>query len=134
LEYGDSVQNAFMSSQDQAGDAQPHDDQPDTGQPDTGQPDTGQPDTGQPDTGQPADEQPADEQPADEQPADEQPADEQPAADQPQDERIAEVAEHIDKARSQAEDAGILVDPDAETFADSGTTDSQDDQTIAPPG
>jgi hypothetical protein len=109
LEYGDSVQNAFMSSQDQAGDDQPHDEQPDDEQPAAEQPDAGQPD-------------------------DERPAGDRPDDEQPQDERIAEVAEHIDKARSQAEDAGILVDPDAETFADSGTTDSQDDQTIAPPG
>jgi len=52
----------------------------------------------------------------------------------PDDERIARIGERIDKARSQAEDAGVLVDEDEGHFADSGVTDDEDDQTIAPPG
>jgi hypothetical protein len=50
------------------------------------------------------------------------------------DERIAEITERIDKARSRAEDAGVVLDTDEEHFADSGATESEDDQTIAPPG
>lgn len=54
--------------------------------------------------------------------------------DAPDPERIDQLDERIDKARSKAEDAGVLTDPDQETFADSGTEGDQDDQTIAPPG
>ena len=58
--------------------------------------------------------------------------------DTPEDERLAEVAEHIDKARTRAEDAGVLVEEeeeeDEEEYADSGADPSEDDQTIAPPG
>ncbi len=54
--------------------------------------------------------------------------------DEPEEERIAELTEHIDKARSQAEEAGVLVDTDEEHYADSGATGPEDDQTITPPG
>jgi phage shock protein A len=58
--------------------------------------------------------------------------------DTPDAERLKQIDERIDKARSQAEDAGILVDEpvgeNAEEFADSGATPAADDQTIAPPG
>jgi len=55
--------------------------------------------------------------------------------DTPDPDRLDQLDERIDKARSKAEDAGVLVDPDEETFAESGTVGSdQDDQTIAPPG
>jgi hypothetical protein len=62
--------------------------------------------------------------------------------DTPDAERLDQIDERIDKARSRAEDAGILVDEhtdasvgeNAEEFADSGATASEDDQTIAPPG
>jgi hypothetical protein len=60
----------------------------------------------------------------------------------PDAERLDQIDERIDKARSQAEDAGILVDEhtdapvgeNAEEYADSGATPAADDQTIAPPG
>jgi hypothetical protein len=52
-----------------------------------------------------------------------------------EDERIEELTEHIEKARAQAEDAGVLGAPDEEEeFADNRATPSEDDQTIAPPG
>jgi len=55
--------------------------------------------------------------------------------DTPDPERLDQLDERIDKARSKAEDAGVLADPDEETFAESGTIgEDQDDQTIAPPG
>ncbi|MDQ2826495.1 MAG: hypothetical protein M3Y04_06015 [Actinomycetota bacterium] len=54
--------------------------------------------------------------------------------DEPDDERIAHITERIDKARGQAEDAGVLIDPDEEHYADSGNTETEDDQTIVPPG
>lgn len=96
----------------------------------------------------PHEDQAADDQASDEQPSDEQAPDEQashdaegrgvssaPRADHdPDADRIAEVADHIDKARSHAQDAGVLIDEDEETFADSGATKGADDQTIAPPG
>ena len=44
------------------------------------------------------------------------------------------MSDRIDKARAQAEDAGVLVEENEETFADSGVTETEDDQTIAPPG
>lgn len=96
----------------------------------------------------PREDQAAEEQVPDEPPSDEQAPDEQaghdaeergassaPKADHdPDADRIAEVAERIDKARSHAQDAGVLIDEGEETFADSGATKSGDDQTIAPPG
>jgi hypothetical protein len=52
-----------------------------------------------------------------------------------EDERIEQVQDEIDHARSAAEDADILEDPDEPRFADSGTIGGdQDDQQIAPPG
>ncbi|MDQ3897209.1 MAG: hypothetical protein M3326_08190, partial [Actinomycetota bacterium] len=55
-------------------------------------------------------------------------------------ERLDQITERVGKARSQAEEAGILVDEDeeeeepGEEFAESGETEEEDDQTIAPPG
>jgi len=60
--------------------------------------------------------------------------DESQAVDAPDEGRLAELGERIDKARSKAEDAGVLVDEDEEHFVDSGATEADDDQTIAPPG
>jgi len=55
--------------------------------------------------------------------------------DTPDPDRLDQLDDRIDKARSTAEDAGILVDPDEERYADSGTVgEDQDDQTIVPPG
>jgi len=54
--------------------------------------------------------------------------------DDPEKARLDEVTERIDKARAQAEDAGVLVEEDEETFVESGDTEPEDDQTIAPPG
>jgi hypothetical protein len=51
-----------------------------------------------------------------------------------EDARIEAVTERIDKARTQAEETGVLVDEDEETFVESGATEEADDQTIAPPG
>lgn len=55
----------------------------------------------------------------------------------PDAEQLEQIDEKIDKARSRAEDAGVLVDEqveDEEEFADSGAEPEEDDQTIAPPG
>lgn len=55
----------------------------------------------------------------------------------PDAEQLEQIEEDIDKARSGAEDAGILVDEKLEheeEFADSGADPEDDDQTIAPPG
>ncbi len=112
---GDSVQNPSMSSQDQSQD-QPSDDaqrQPAAGEP------------------QAAEEQATEEQAAAGAPG---PPTPRKGDDGPEEERIAAVSERIDKARSQAEDAGLLVDTDEERYADSGITPSDDDQTIVPPG
>ena len=49
-------------------------------------------------------------------------------------ERLDQIGERIDKARSQAVDAGVLIDPDEERYDDSGANPSADDQTITPPG
>lgn len=51
-----------------------------------------------------------------------------------EDARLEEITERIEKARTQAEEAGVLVDEDEKTFVESGTTEEEDDQTIAPPG
>ena len=51
------------------------------------------------------------------------------------DSRLDAVQDHIDKARTDAEDAGMLDDPDEQKFHESGTIEPEaDDQTIAPPG
>jgi hypothetical protein len=51
------------------------------------------------------------------------------------DERLEQVDEEIARARTEAEEAGILLDPDEPRFADSGTiAPDVDDQQIAPPG
>ena len=51
------------------------------------------------------------------------------------DERFEQVEEEIEHARSAAEDADILEDPDEPHFTDSGTIGrDEDDQQIAPPG
>ena len=79
-----------------------------------------------------------DEETADEQPEDANGATEPESEAEPEppaeDARIEALTERIDKARTQAEDAGVLVDEDEETFAESGVTEEEDDQTIAPPG
>lgn len=52
-----------------------------------------------------------------------------------EEERIEQITERIHKARAQAEEAGVLDDAeDQEKFAESGATEEEDDQTIAPPG
>jgi len=52
-----------------------------------------------------------------------------------EDERIERIQEEIDAARSEAEEADLLDDPDEPRFADSGTiATDEDDQQIAPPG
>ena len=67
-------------------------------------------------------------------------AEDKPPTDE---ERLEQLGERIDKARSQAEEAGVLVDEEEaegrdvhgeEEFVESGASDDQDDQTIAPPG
>ena len=51
------------------------------------------------------------------------------------DERIERVQDEIDSARSAAEEADILRDPDEPLFSESGTiAPEEDDQQIAPPG
>ena len=45
------------------------------------------------------------------------------------------IEDHIDKARKDAEDAGILDDPDEQKYYESGEEGrAEDDQTIVPPG
>ena len=52
-----------------------------------------------------------------------------------EDPRIDQVEKDIAKARDEAEDAGILEDPDEPKFHESGTIGRElDDQQIAPPG
>ncbi len=51
-----------------------------------------------------------------------------------EDERLEQITERIDKARAQAEDAGVLEDEDDEEYVESGATETEDDQTITPPG
>ena len=51
------------------------------------------------------------------------------------DERLDQVEQDIADARNQAEDAGILEDPDEPRFHESGEIGRDlDDQQIAPPG
>ena len=51
------------------------------------------------------------------------------------DTRLDDLQQDIDKARHDAEEAGILPDPDEPRFYESGTIHPElDDQTIAPPG
>jgi hypothetical protein len=73
--------------------------------------------------------------PDDDEEAVDQPEDATPTAEaESEDARIDGITERIEKARTQAEEAGVLVDEDEETFVESGTTEEDDDQTIAPPG
>lgn len=51
-----------------------------------------------------------------------------------EDERIEQLTDRIEKARTQAEEAGVLVDDDANEYVDSGAPEEEDDQTITPPG
>jgi hypothetical protein len=51
-----------------------------------------------------------------------------------EDERLEQLTDRIEKARTQAEEAGVLVDDDAEEYVESGATEEEDDQTITPPG
>ena len=51
------------------------------------------------------------------------------------DDRLDQVEEEIGAARSTAEDAGILEDPDEPTFHESGELGREaDDEQVAPPG
>ena len=50
-----------------------------------------------------------------------------------EDPRVDAVEEKIEKARQDAEDAGILEDPDEQHYYESGA-EGDDDQTITPPG
>ena len=124
MRRGDSVQNAAMSTQEDA----PEDEQAEG--------------TGAEDDSGATDEQPTDEQ---ESQTDESQADESQAHDSQADESksggpkkeddpLAQITERIDKARAQAEDAGVIDDTEEEYFAESGATEVEDDQTIAPPG
>ena len=55
--------------------------------------------------------------------------------DQDSDDRLDKLGERIDDARQQAEDAGILDDPEEQRFFESGEEgEDSDDQTVAPPG
>lgn len=52
-----------------------------------------------------------------------------------EDPKLEQVEKHIADARRQAEDAGILDDPDEPKFHESGDINPElDDQQIAPPG
>jgi hypothetical protein len=52
-----------------------------------------------------------------------------------EDPRLDKVENEIDDARTQAEDAGILDDPDEPKYYESGEIGTElDDQQIAPPG
>jgi hypothetical protein len=106
---GDSVQNAAMSTQEDA----PEDEQGE----DTG----AEEDSGATDEQEPQ---------ADESQADESKSDGPKKEDDP----LERITERIDKARAQAEDAGVIDDTEEEYFAESGATEVEDDQTIAPPG
>ena len=85
-------------------------------------------------------EQPEDQPPADdegERPEDRMPetaGDEQDDRPPTDDERLEQITERIDKARAQAEEAGVLDDSDDEEYVESGATEEEDDQTITPPG
>lgn len=76
------------------------------------------------------------EQPEEQTSADETAEDEPEDKDTPptDDERIEQLTERIEKARTQAEDAGVIEDTDDEAYVESGATEEEDDQTIAPPG
>ena len=51
------------------------------------------------------------------------------------DSRLEQVEKQIAEARKDAEDAGILEDPEEPKFYESGEIgEEQDDQTIVPPG
>lgn len=55
--------------------------------------------------------------------------------DVPDQERLQQLQDDIDSARSNAEDANFLIDPDEPRFYESGEEGKDlDDQTIAPPG
>ncbi len=76
-------------------------------------------------------EDPEDQTPADETAEDEPDDDDTPPTD---DERIEQLTERIEKARTQAEDAGVIKESDDEAYVESGATEGEDDQTITPPG
>ena len=51
------------------------------------------------------------------------------------DDRLDQLGEQIDEARTHAEDADLIDDPDEPKFYESGSEGrEEDDQTIAPPG
>lgn len=109
------MQNSSMSSQEQPEDRQPED-QPEAAETETTQ------------DAVPADGAAMDDAAPD---AAEGDGDDAPPTE---DERIEAITERIDKARAQAEEAGVLVDTDEARYADSGATEDDDDQTITPPG
>lgn len=49
-------------------------------------------------------------------------------------ERIEELEEGIKEAEKEAQDAGILEDPDEPRFYETGEQSDHDDQTVTPPG
>jgi hypothetical protein len=111
------VQTHFMSTQEQPDDSQPDDSQADD-QPDAAEPEAVEPEVA---TDGEADE------------GDEGGGDEESSAPSG-DERIEKLTEHIDEVRAAAEEAGVIDNPEEEEFVDSGATEQEDDQTIAPPG
>lgn len=99
-----------MSSQEQPEDQQPDDENGEAEKPDTGEPEADKPETGEAE-------------------ADEAEADKPPT----EDERLEQVTDRIEKARTGAEDAGVIEEEDQE-YVESGATEEEDDQTITPPG
>ena len=85
---------------------------------------------------QPEDQPPADEMAEEEPSAGAEGTEEEPDDDEPptEEDRIEQLTERIEKARTRAEDAGVIEDSDEEEYVESGATEDEDDQTITPPG
>jgi hypothetical protein len=84
---------------------------------------------------EPEDQPPADETAEEEAPAGAEAVDDSDGDAPPtDDERIEQLTERIEKARTRAEDAGVIEDTDEEDYVESGATEEEDDQTITPPG
>jgi hypothetical protein len=79
------------------------------------------------------DEAEGDEAEGDEQDAAEDSDGDEPERDQVGSDRLQQLDEDIDSARSTAEDADVLVDPEERHYVDSGEQEDEDDQTITPP-
>jgi hypothetical protein len=132
-----------MSSQDETEDSQPEDDEPAEAESADQQTDEAEPDEEQTaEAGSDDDEAGGDEPTGAEEPGDRAPEtpddsgddseeDDTPPTDE---ERLEQLTERIEKARTQAEEAGVLTDDDAEEYVESGATEEEDDQTITPPG